>query len=75
MDLGGMYFSILLRFALVLPPSYGAIDVVNSNYYSVNVNESFVKTISHHYCNYLAGTHIVLLAEKSPASFYKILLG
>lgn len=59
----------------MLSSSHGAIDVGYSSYYNVNINESFIKTISHHYYNHLAGTHVVLLADKSPASFYKILLG
>jgi len=65
-----MHFSILFCF-LILWSSNKAINV-DSNY-DININEQFLKNISHHYCDRLTGTQVVLLAEKSAVSFFKVL--
>lgn len=67
-----MRFLIVTICVLVLCPSHEAISIGNDD--STNVNEHFLKTLSHHYCDRLTGAHVVLLAEKSAASFYKVLL-
>lgn len=69
-----LYFSIIYFYVqmLLLRSINGAINIRK---YDMNISEHFLKTISHHFCNRLTGTHVVLLAEKSASSFYKILRG
>jgi len=66
-----MFFPILFCI-LILWSSNEAINIIDNNY-DINNNEHFLKNISHHYCDRLTGTHVVLLAEKSAASFFKVL--
>lgn len=47
------------------------VDVDGNN--DTGVDEIFLKTISHHYCDRLTGTHVMLLADESAAPFYKVL--
>lgn len=67
-----MYFPILFC-VLTLWSSNGAIKVDNNNNYDIKIDEQFLKNISHHYCDRLTGTHVVLLAEKSAPSFYNVI--
>lgn len=79
-----MYFqtmSFLVLAVAGLRPGDGAVRVGNNNYdmnddnVITNVDERFLKSVSHHYCDRLTGTHVVLLPEnKSSVSFYKVLL-
>jgi len=67
-----MHFPKLFCVLILFWSSNGAINIDNNNY-DIKISEQFLKNISHHYCGRLTGTHVVLLAEKSAASFYKVL--
>lgn len=67
-----MFFSILFC-VLILCSSNEAIQIKIDNNYNINNNEQFFKNISHHYCDRLIGTYVVLLAENSAESFYNAL--
>jgi len=67
------YFCTLLLLLLLLLLWSGTNEAIDIKNDETAIDEKFLKTISRHYCDRLTGTHVVLLAEKSAASFYQVL--